>query len=152
MCHLQFELFLTLSFYDTQGKSGKRQVANTRRLLGRWRPFWYSCQHLMAARYYATSPMMQHSYSLLDSSAACRIILVINPFMPLAFKTAWLFWWYLSNKSNFQKIFEGEKLIKVQLTTPLEMFCEFSVYYKVILKSVKGPDGTCLRDLQACMG
>ena len=28
-----------------------------------------------------------------------------NPFMPVAAKTTWLFWWYRSNKSNYQYIF-----------------------------------------------
>ena len=72
--------------------------------------------------------------------------------MPGAPKTVWLFLWYLSNESNFQKTFEREMFIEIQPTTLLQIFCEFMIYSKVILKSIKGPDVTCQGDLQAWMG
>ena len=46
----------------------------------------------------------------------------VNPFMPVALKIARQLWWYLSYKSNFDKIFEGEMLTRNQLTIPLEIF------------------------------
>ena len=40
----------------------------------------------------------------------------------------------------FQKIFDEEILIKLLPTTPLQIFCEFMLYSKVIYKSIMGPD------------
>ena len=51
-----------------------------------------------------------------------------------------LFLWYLSNKSNFQEIFAGEILIRIQPTTLLQIFYEVKTNFKVILKSNEGPD------------
>ena len=59
---------------------------------------------------------------------------LINPFMPVVPKTAELFYWYLFNKSNFQKIYQGKILIKTQFTTLLQMFCEFMINFEDILK------------------
>ena len=68
-----------------------------------------------------------------DTQTPCWLRL--NPFMPEAAKAAWLFWNYLSDNSNIQKIFEGEMLIKIQRTTLLQIFCEFVINRKVIFKS-----------------
>ena len=48
-------------------------------------------------------------------------------------KQAWQFWWYLSNRSIFLKIFEGELSIRSLTTTFLEIFCELLLYSQVIL-------------------
>ena len=72
--------------------------------------------------------------------------------MPVAPKTTWLFWWYLSNESYFQKVFDGNMLIKIQPKTLLQIFNEFIINFKVILKSIESPDDTCQWDLQAWMG
>ena len=63
--------------------------------------------------------------------------------MHVALKTAVLFWWYDFNKSNFQKIFEGEMLTEIQPATLLQIFSEFTINSKVIMNSIKGPDDTC---------
>ena len=39
--------------------------------------------------------------------------------------------------------------IKILLTTPLQIFGEFVINTKAILKSMEDPDDTCQRDLQA---
>ena len=54
--------------------------------------------------------------------------------MPVVPKSAWLCQWYQSNKRNFQKIFERKKLIKIQPTTLLQIFCELMINSKVIFK------------------
>ena len=69
----------------------------------------------------------------------------------IAPKTTWLFWRYLVNKSDFQKILEATFLTKIQPKTLLQIFCEFMIDSKVILKSIKGPDNKCQGDLQAWM-
>ena len=51
-------------------------------------------------------------------------------------------------KAIFQKIIEGEVLLKIQATTLLQIFYELMVYSKVILKSTKGSDDTCQGDFQ----
>ena len=68
--------------------------------------------------------------------------------MPVASKTAWLFWWHLSTKTNFQKIFEAEMLNEIQLTFLLQIFCEIMINAKVIFKITKSPDKSCQEDLQ----
>ena len=45
-----------------------------------------------------------------------------NPFILVAPKTAWRFWQYLFNKSNFQKIFDEEMLFRKKLATFLQIF------------------------------
>ena len=72
--------------------------------------------------------------------------------MPVAAKTAWQFWWYLSNNSNVWKIFEGELFIQTPFTSLLQIFCKFMLYSEVIFQNVTGPDGTGQVDLQALMG
>ena len=54
-----------------------------------------------------------------------------NPIMPVKPKTAWLIWWYLSNKSNFQKIFEEEMFIQNKLTTHLQIFFQFMLKFQI---------------------
>ena len=77
---------------------------------------------------------------------------VINPFTSVAAITAWQFWSYLSNKSNFQKIFEGELFFNTLSATLLQIFWEFMLHSKVIFESMTGPDDTGQVDLQALMG
>ena len=48
---------------------------------------------------------------------------------------------------NFQKKIEGEMLIEIQPTTPLQIFCELMINFKDILKSIEGADDTCQGDL-----
>ena len=62
--------------------------------------------------------------------------------MFVAAKTAWQFWWYLSNQSNLKKIFEGELFIKFLSTTFLQMFCKLMLNFKVIFKSMTAPDNS----------
>ena len=45
-----------------------------------------------------------------------------------------------------------EMLIRTPPTTLLQIFCEFMLNSKVILKSILDPDDTCLGYLQAWMG
>ena len=37
-------------------------------------------------------------------------------------------------------------------TTPLQIFCEFALYFVAIFKSIQGPDDACLGDLPAWVG
>ena len=60
--------------------------------------------------------------------------------MPVVPKNAWLFWWYLSNKTNFQEKFQEKMLIKIQHTTLIQIFCEFMINSRVIPKSISDPD------------
>ena len=60
-----------------------------------------------------------------------------------------LFWWYLSDKWNFQKILEGVRFFKIQSTIFLQIFCEFISNSKVMFKSIKGPDNSCQGYLKA---
>ena len=57
-------------------------------------------------------------------------------------KEAWPFWQYFTYKSIFLKTFEGEMLIRSQTTTFLQIFCELSLYSKVIIKSMRVADDT----------
>ena len=41
-------------------------------------------------------------------------------------------------------------LIKIQPTTPLQIFCEFMINPKVILKSIQGPDNTLHQCFNFC--
>ena len=68
-------------------------------------------------------------------------------FMSVALKITSLFWGYLSNKSSFKKIFEGEMFITTLYTTLLQIFCELLLNSKVIPKHITGPDDTCEGDL-----
>ena len=72
--------------------------------------------------------------------------------MLVAAKSARLLWWYLSNKSNFQEIFEGEMLTKIKPTNLHQIFCKVLINLRVILKSIKGTHNTGHKDLQAQMG
>ena len=72
--------------------------------------------------------------------------------MPVAAKNAGQFRWYLSNKSNIYKIFEGELFIRTPSTTLLQIFRKFVLYSKVILKSLADPDDIGQVGLQAWMG
>ena len=69
--------------------------------------------------------------------------------MLAAAKTAWLFWWFLSSKRNFLKIFEGEMLIKTQPTSFLQIFCEFLLNSKNVSINILGPDDSRQGDHQA---
>ena len=57
-------------------------------------------------------------------------------------KQAWQFWIYFSIKSIFWKIFEGEMLIRCQITTLLQIFCELLLYSQIIFRSMKVADDT----------
>ena len=71
-----------------------------------------------------------------------------NPQLSLKyFVNVWLnqlFWWYLWNKSNSQKIFEGKMYIRNYPTKPLQIFFQFMLDFKVIFKSIIDPDDTCI--------
>ena len=54
---------------------------------------------------------------------------LVNPFMPVAAKTAWQFWWYLSYKCNFQKIVEGEMYFRT-----LKIFCKCHASFQSYLQ------------------
>ena len=60
--------------------------------------------------------------------------------MPVAAKTAGLFWEYPSNKGNFQKIFEGETIFRFLPTPLLQIFCEFMLHSKLDFKGITDPD------------
>ena len=47
---------------------------------------------------------------------------LVNPFVPAMPKTALLIWWYLSYKSNLQKLFEAEMFLRNRLSTLLQIF------------------------------
>ena len=70
----------------------------------------------------------------------------LNPLMLAAAKTAWQFWWNLSSKSVFGKIFEGEMLIRTLPTTLLQIFCKISFNPKVIVRSTIDPDDNFYRN------
>ena len=59
---------------------------------------------------------------------------------------------YLSNRSNIQKILDGELFIRILSTTLLEIVGKSMLHSKVILKSLTGPDDTGQVGLQPCMG
>ena len=69
--------------------------------------------------------------------------MLVNPFMPLAPKTAWILCHYLSNISNLQKIFEEEMLPEVQPTIILQIFYKFMINSEGCVKSVIGTDSIC---------
>ena len=62
--------------------------------------------------------------------------------MPAAAKNAWLFPWYLCKKCIFLKTFEGEMLIKTQLTNRHQIFMKITLYSQDFYKSVQNPDDT----------
>ena len=70
---------------------------------------------------------------------------IIKGPMPVAVKTAWLFWCSLSYKSIFQKIFKGEMFFRALSKTLFQIFCKFMSKSKVIIKGLTGPDDTCLQ-------
>ena len=43
-------------------------------------------------------------------------------------------------------------MVRNKLTMLLQIFFQFMIYFKVILKSIKGPDDTCQGDLQGYLG
>ena len=49
----------------------------------------------------------------------------------------------LNNQSIFLKEFDREMLLRTERTILLQIFCEFMLYSKVILKSIKVPDDAC---------
>ena len=59
--------------------------------------------------------------------------------MHVAPKTFRLFWLYIYNKSNFQKIFEEEMLIEILSTNLLQLFFRFML-------NAKGSFQKCLND------
>ena len=73
---------------------------------------------------YFTNYIHKSPVQTILSWGTCKYIRV-KPFMHVAAKTAWLFWWYLSIKSYFQKIFEGEMFFRTLSTTLLQIFCKF---------------------------
>ena len=75
----------------------------------------------------------------------------INPFTPVALKTAWPIWSYLSNKYNFHKIFDGERFLENIQQIPSNS-SQVIINSKVIFKSIVGTDDTCQWELQAWMG
>ena len=72
--------------------------------------------------------------------------------MPVAAKTTWHFWWYLSNKSIIQKTFEGEMSIRTLPTPLLQIVNKQTLDSWVIFESTKGPDDSRQVNLQARMG
>ena len=64
----------------------------------------------------------------------------VNSIVPIAPKNTWHL--YLSNKSNFQKIFQRTIFIKTQTTTLLQSFCEFLLDSKHIFKRIIDTDDT----------
>ena len=73
---------------------------------------------------------------LLDRVNTVDRCVKVYPFMPVAPRTAWLLWLYLSIKMNFQKIYGEAMLNKIYLTTLLQIFCEFMIHSKVIFESI----------------
>ena len=51
-----------------------------------------------------------------------------------------LFWLYIFNQSTFQKIFEGEMLVRTKETTFRQMVCEFIFNFTVIIKNILSPN------------
>ena len=52
--------------------------------------------------------------------------------MPVAAKDTWLFWWYPSNKNNFQKISEGEISFRTLPSNAVQIFRKFMLNSQVI--------------------
>ena len=61
-------------------------------------------------------------------------ICYFNPFMPLSAKSDRQFWWYLSNRSNIWKIFEGELFIRnlstISASNILRIHTSFQSYFQ----------------------
>ena len=55
-----------------------------------------------------------------------------NPFIQVVPKTTLLLWWYLSNKSIYQKIFQEEMLVRTHTTSLLQIFSKVLLYFNVI--------------------
>ena len=56
---------------------------------------------------------------------------------------SWVFWWYLFDKTNRWKLFEGKMFIRNLSTNFLKIVCEFLLNFKVIFISIIDPVGTC---------
>ena len=50
-------------------------------------------------------------------------------------------------KAIFRKIFEGETLIRIKITTPFQIFCGVKINSIFIFRSIGGPDGTNVREI-----
>ena len=90
----------------------------------------------------------------ISKSFKYEIKYLFNAFMPVAPKTALLFWWYLSTKVCYsQKIYEYQMLITDLLTTILlQLFFQFKLIPKLIFNISIGPYDPCRVDLQALIG
>ena len=44
-------------------------------------------------------------------------------------------------------LFEGEIFVRYKLTTPLQIFFHFVIYFKVIIKSIIVADDTCIQEI-----
>ena len=60
--------------------------------------------------------------------------ILVNPFVPVAHKTAWYVWEYLSNQRSFQKLFEEEILIRSKPATLHQIFLQSTNTAKDIFK------------------
>ena len=69
-----------------------------------------------------------------------------------AAKIPLILWWYLPNKRNIKKIIEGELVIRNVSTTLHHKLFIFMLSFKVVFKSMTGPDDTHQLDLQELMG
>ena len=49
----------------------------------------------------------------------------------------------------FHKLFERELWISIQITTLLKTFCEFMLFFEIIIKSVIGPDDSFQEQFKA---
>ena len=55
-------------------------------------------------------------------------------------------------ESNIEKTYGGELFFSILYTTLLQIFCEFMLHSKVILKSKTSPDDSYQVDLQVLKG
>ena len=57
---------------------------------------------------------------------------------------SWLFWWYLFESKIFWREIQREMLVTIRNTTLLQIFFDFMIYFKSIIKSIIAPDDISL--------
>ena len=85
--------------------------------------------------------MVKHDY-FPENISVLKIIDYLTHLHSERPKEAWQFRKYFIYKVIFLKTFEGELFIRSQTTTPLQIFCELSLYSQVIFKSMRVADDT----------
>ena len=111
---------------------------------------WKNVWRRMFIRTQPTTPLQKFCKIIINSKVIVKIIIDPGVNLHVCISRAsddyvetikaWQFWWNLSGESLAGKLFEGEILIRLQPTTPLQIFCKIIIDSKVIVKKVQVPD------------